>query len=581
MNSIFVRMLLVCCLGSILLPGFAYSGDTDLGYTIIRDLPNEQKTALFGREVGLKLRPTELEKLATYRFTGSEFRLLAVLVDWTDRPGSHSAQTFDSFFFSEGVYPGGSVADYFNEVSYGQLTVTGEVIDWVNAGTYTEYYDFTDLFDVLDPIVDFSQYDGDDDGNVDAICFIRSGNGEEDSQDPNDIWSYAMISYVGWGPYDGKRIMQWNTSPETRPLRYESNPSEFSGLDTLNRIRVFCHELAHNLGLPDLYDYDNKLDQVTYYTPNDYNDHPLYDWCLMGYYGYGYFSLGQDVPSHLCGWSKMQLGWVAPLVVPETFEGTIAISNVETSTDSSLFMLPINEAEGEYFLLEYRDPKSTAKFDKLDSDFSCYFFPYLAYGCDTLDRGLLITHVHDSLVPIEEWFGLNDGTPTYAHYTVVVEDAGYNPGRPHGYNPEGHVTDSAQWWYPYETRKGALFSADVEEQRIFGPTTTPNSNGYGGYSAIYVEVMGAENGKLYVYVDMNVDQSSCCIWRGDIDDDGALTPLDAIYFVDYFWRGGPAPVCPDEANVNDDNRVDPLDAIYLVNYFWNGGPAPVPCPISR
>jgi len=579
MKSSVVKILALICLTGIVLSGYSYAEDTDLDYVYIRDMPKERIKEHFGREVGLKLRPNELAKLATYRFTGDEVRLLAVLVDWSDRVGQYTPETFENFFFSHDVFPGGSVAEYFEEASYGQITVTGEVIGWINAGSYTPYYDFTNLFEVLDPIVDFSQYDGDGDGNVDAICFIRSGNGEEDSQDPNDIWSYAMISYVGWGPYDGVKILQWNTSPETRPLRYESNPMEFSGESTLNRIRVFCHELSHNLGLPDLYDYDSKLDEATYYTPNDYNDHPLYDWCLMGYYGYGYFSLGSDVPGHLCGWNKMQLGWVEPLVLPEDFEGVIEITNFETNDDSLLFKLPINESEGEYFLLEYRNPRSSARFDKLDSDFSCYFFPYLSYGCDTMDRGLLITHVHDSLVPIEEWFGLNDGTPTYAHYTVMVEDAGYNPARPHTYNPEGHVTDSSQWWYPYETRKGALFSSDVEGQRIFGPTTTPNSNGYGGYSAIYVEVMGMDDERITVYVDMNVDETSCCVHRGDTDDDGSLTPLDAMYLVDYFWRSGAEPPCFEEADVNDDDNVNPLDAVYLVNYFWNSGPAPVPCPI--
>jgi len=578
MKSTVVNVVILLCFASTLTAVSVYSGEPDLDEILIRDMPKERIEAHFGRETGLKLRPHELAKLATYRFTGDEVRLLAVLVDWSDRVGQHTPETFENFFFSHGIFPGGSVAEYFEEVSYGQLTVTGDIIGWINAGAYTPYYNFTDLFEVLDPIVDFSQYDGDGDGNVDAICFIRSGNGEEDSQDPNDIWSYAMISYVGWGPYDGVKILQWNTSPETRPLRNEYNPTEFSGVDTLNRIRVFCHELSHNLGLPDLYDYDNKLEEVTYYTPGDDNDHPLYDWCLMGYYGYGYFSLGSDIPGHLCGWNKMQLGWVEPLVLPDDFEGVIEITNVETIDDSLIFKLPIDESEGEYFLLEYRNPQSMARYDKLDSDFSCYFWPDLTYGCDPMDRGLLITHIHDSLVPVEEWFGLNDGTPTYPHYTVVVEDAGYNPARPHTYNPEGHVTDSAQWWYPYETRKGALFSSDVDGQSVFGPTTVPSSDGYGGRSAIYVEVLSMDDERIYVYVDMNVDESPCCEVRGDVDDDGSLTPLDATYIVDYFWRSGAAPLCSEEADVNGDDNVNPLDAIYLVNYFWNSGAAPAPCP---
>ena len=50
-------------------------------------------------------------------------------------------------------------------------------------------------------------------------------------------------------------------------MRNPDNPTEFLGVDTLNNIRVVCHELSHNFGLPDLYDYDRKLDTTTYYKP--------------------------------------------------------------------------------------------------------------------------------------------------------------------------------------------------------------------------------------------------------------------------------------------------------------------------
>lgn len=70
----------------------------------------------------------------------------------------------------------------------------------------------------------------------------------------------------------------------------------------------------------------------------------------------------------------------------------------------------------------------------------------------------------------------------------------------------------------------------------------------------------------------------CCQIRGDVDRSGSFDPLDALYLVDYFWRGGPEPPCMGEADVNGSNAVDPMDPVYLVDYFWRGGPAPVPCP---
>lgn len=470
----------------------------DISKGIILDVPQEILESQFGKIPLSQLTRQDSMEIASYRFTGDTLKLLAILVEWNNRPGTYPKETFDSLLFSRGVFPGGSVADYYYEVSYGQLNIVGEVIDWYNAGTYTIGFDFEELLPELDSVIDYSQFDGNNDGDVDAVTFIRSGNGKEDSGDWNDIWSYAYSYAIGTGPgpFDGVYVSRWNTSPETQPLHDPLYPPDFSGVDTLNKIRVFCHELGHGLGLPDLYDYDSKLNTSTYYTPGDANDHPLVDWCLMGYYGYGLLSIGSQVPSHLCGWSKKELGWIDPIGLVGEFSNLV-INSIETTKDSSLYLLPIDPAEGEFFLLEYRNPGSEAEFDKIDSDFSVYFWPDLTFGGDSLDRGLIITHVHDSLCTT---WGCNDGTPNFPHYSVIVEDAGYNPSLDTSYNPEGHLTDSAQWWYPYETRRAAPFSNDVSGQNVFSPTTYPNSDGYSGPSGITVIVDSIVGERLYAYV---------------------------------------------------------------------------------
>jgi M6 family metalloprotease-like protein len=469
---------------------------------ILLDIPQDKIEEELGILPATTLSKQDRINMSNYRFTGDTLKVLVIPVEWDNRPATYSREVIDSLVFSRNVFPGGSVADYYDEVSYGQLAVIGTVLDWQNAGTYYGDYYFEPLFDALDAQVDYTQFDGDYDGNVDAAVFVRSGTGEEDSQDPWDIWSYAYVYQMGEGPgpFDGgMHIPRWNTSPEMRPLRETFCPMPFSGEDTLNRIRVFCHELAHNVGLPDLYDYDSKLDMSTYDTPDDYNDHPLMDWCLMGYYGYGLFALGSEVPAHFCGWSKKSLGWIDPLLLNGGTHEDLVLRNIETTNDSSLYMIPIDLYEGEYFLLEYRNPGSTAQYDKLDSDFSVYLCPDLAFGCDTLDRGLLITHVHDSLV---QTFRINNGWPEYPHYSVAVEDAGYNPSMDAWSNPEGHVTDSAQWWYPYETRRAAPFNPDVTGQEEFGPATYPSSDGYSAPTDIVVRVDSIVDDRLYAYVNL-------------------------------------------------------------------------------
>jgi len=382
--------------------------------------------------------------------------------------------------------------------------------------------------------------------------------------------------------------------------------------------------MGHFLGVWDLYDFDGKYDTTTFATPADSNDHPMVDWGLMGYYGYGLLSIGSVIPSHFCGWSKKELGWIEPVVLQGTYDDLV-IYDVETNNDSSLYKLHINPTGTEYFLLEYRNPHSTGKFDKLDSDFSCYLWPNLTFGGDSLDRGLLITHVDESIP-------YNSGWPELPHYMVAVEDAGYNPAVDTSANPEGHVTDSAQWWYPYETRKGALFSDDVPGQNEFSPTTYPSSDSYSGPSGVVVRVDSIVDDKLYAYVhhpnyfdldddgildgddncpyiynpdqedadtdsvgdscdncvyvynpgqeDTNGDgigDACCCIARGNTDGDGGINVADLTYLVDYIFFGGDTPPCPEEGNVDASGGINVADLTYLVDYIFFSGDPPPPC----
>ncbi len=590
----------------------------DLGHAVVFDIPDDVAEKQFGRQPGFLLTDAQKAEIASYRFDGDTLKVLAVLVEWSNRPGTYSRKTIDSMLFSRGVYPGGSLTDYFDEVSYGQTAVTGDVIDWYNAGYYPGWFDFESILPALNAFIDFSQYDGDNDGNVDILVFVRAGTGQEDTGDPNDIWSYAYIYPLGYGPgpYDGVMIPRWNTSPELRPLRNPLYPPFFTGEDSLNLIRVFCHEMAHGLGLPDLYDYDAKLDTITYFTPNDDNDHPFIDWCLMGYAGYGLMSIRSRVPSHLTGWCKKELGWIEPTVLMGEHEDVV-IKCIETNPDSSLYLLPINAYEGEYFLLEYRNPHSSGLFDKVDSDFSVYFWPDLTYGGDSLDRGLLITHVHDSLTLDSR---INYGTPTYSHYSVAVEDAGYNPSRDLYTNPEGRLSDSAQWWYPYETRRAATFSSEVPGQEEFGPGTVPNSDGYSAPTGIVVRVDSIVGERLYAYVynesffdedgdgvpaeidncaetynpdqlDSNLDGigdacpwlASCCEIRGDFDHNGRVDVADIVGWIGWSFGSGDPPVCVDpdnyyiECDMDTNGRIDVADLVFWINWSFHDGDPPPPC----
>ncbi len=602
---------------------------------IVYDIPAHKIVEELGFMRGLPMTSQDSLEAASYSFDGDTLALLAILVDWEDRPGTFSRETFDSMMFSQGEYAPGSLFDYYWENSYGQLTIVGDVIEWQTDVSFSgfSFWDFEALLPGLDATIDFSKYDYNNDGDVDAVVFIRSGTGEEDSGDPNDVWSAAMNygSGNGPGPFDGKYVPRYNTAPELRPLRDSLDPTQFAGVSVLNSIRVFAHELGHNVGLPDLYDYDAKLDHSTYDTPNDANDHPMYDWGIMGYYGYGHFSIGCEVASHFSGWSKNKLGWIEPTILDQA-TSEIVITNVSTTPISSLYLVPIDIANGEFFLLEYRNPTSSSQFDKTDSDFSVFFPNDLTYGSDILDRGLMITHIHDSL----NGYG-NNGTPSYEHYGVIIEDAGYNPSRDYTTNPNGTVSDSAQWWYPYETRKGALWSSETEGQEYFGPTTSPNTDGYYGPTGIEITVDSIVGEQLYAtvinptFVDndgdgifnsvdncLNIanpnqddadndgvgdlcdncvtdanplqedtdfddkgDACDCCLFlTGNVngDPDDIVDIGDLTRKIDYLFISFEPPVCLEEANVDGAGAVDIGDLTALIDYLFISFTPPAPCP---
>ncbi len=66
---------------------------------------------------------------------------------------------------------------------------------------------------------------------------------------------------------------------------------------------------------------------------------------------------------------------------------------------------------------------------------------------------------------------------------------------------------------------------------------------------------------------------------GDATGDGAINVGDAVYVINYVFKGGPAPDPLEAADATCDGEVNVGDAVYLINYVFKGGPAPcATCP---
>ena len=239
-----------------------------------------------------------------------EKKALVLLIDFNDNQYIYGSNEFDSLIYGENEY---SLRDYYTEVSYGKFTISqdSDISQWLRAPNDYSYY-IGDSFGIYpgtyphnvqgiviaacslaDPYIDFSEYDGDADGIVDAIFIVHAGPGAEETGNVNHVWSHQwQLSNTGSGcpgPYqtnDGVDIDQYSMEPE----RFETVTGRIT-------VGVFAHEFGHVLGLPDLYDRDGST------------------------YGIGWFGLmaagswgdgnGQGLPgqypTHFCAWSKYQL----------------------------------------------------------------------------------------------------------------------------------------------------------------------------------------------------------------------------------------------------------------------------------
>jgi len=64
---------------------------------------------------------------------------------------------------------------------------------------------------------------------------------------------------------------------------------------------------------------------------------------------------------------------------------------------------------------------------------------------------------------------------------------------------------------------------------------------------------------------------------GDANGDGPINVADAVYIINYVFKGGPAPDPLEAGDANCDDAVNLADAVYLINYVFKGGPEPC-CP---
>ena len=237
-------------------------------------------------------------------------------------------------------YPLESLSAYYDRASYGLLNLQGATLGWYNPGTdrsavpetpegrETLVKNAINSFDAAGH--DFSQYDNNDDGDIDYFAVIWTG--------PHGEWSTFWWGYqtnFGDGSYrvDGKTLGKYSWQWES----YDYPNGAFAP-------KVLIHETGHALGLPDYYDYDDTVG------PDG---------------GVGGLDMMDGNWGDHNAFSKFILDWLTPTVI--TNQGTYPGQILQASASHPEALLIMPDASGspfeEFFMVQYR------KGEKNDTDY--------------------------------------------------------------------------------------------------------------------------------------------------------------------------------------------------------------------
>jgi M6 family metalloprotease-like protein len=297
-------------------------------------------------------------------------KVLAVLVNFTDiqftlpDPNTKFSNMLNQNGYS---YNGaiGSVRDYYVENSHNQYRPSFDVYGPVNLSHTEQYYDTGNgsvsgaLMEALNQLnIDFGQYDTDDDGNIDMVLMYYAGYNEAEGAPEWTIWPHQSTTSGYFGIVGGKRVNRYFCTSEYR----DNTGGVMCGIGTT------CHEFAHALGLPDMYD--------TNYGGNGQAEYTTGSFDLMAS---GNYNDAGRRPPYLSAVERNMLGWMSDIpLLNGSGQYTLEPVQGDNAYQSSANL------EGEYFVYEYR------KNDGWDS--GIYYWNYT----NSTNGGLLVYHIDKS-----------------------------------------------------------------------------------------------------------------------------------------------------------------------------------------
>lgn len=464
--------------------------------------------------------------------------VLVLLVQFSNRQLTNAESVFQNLFFGT---TGRTLYTYYNEVSHGTFHFTAAAESYQTNNGFVkvtlnyshpdtrDYVDERNLQIVKDALIAADQY-------VDYHAFDTNGDG---GLSANELHVVTIIAgyeeSASCGTYPSVWGHRWALEAPVLAPQLDGvkicDPAFGGGYtqegeiqcDHAMTVGIICHELGHDIGLPDLYDTDTKNGDSA----------GVGDFCLMSSGSWGMAS-GQAYagmcPTHMCAWSKAELGFVVPVVVSAngaftlTQSGAAAYNAIRINTQDS----------AQYFLVENR---------QLNGFDSGLYYAFSTTSGGATGGGLAIWHIDTTKTDTYN----NDVNADENHKGVDLEEANMAEAGRSELDGQLNYGNREHLWYQ-------------GNQTTFNNTSNPNSKLY-NYATTNVEVTGisASGASMSCQVHLNTGPTDTPAPTTP-PPTGSITPL---------LPGTPTPVNVTQVTINLPNLASGARVLRL-NYIPPG-----------
>lgn len=487
-------------------------------------------------------------------------KALVVLVEFQDSTfyWDNTKEIFDSYLNGKTLNPEladgtlkdnyCSVAEYFNEMSFGQYRPQFDLVGPVKLPQKLKYYGsgsdnvsylVRDAMPLIADSVDFKEYDLDGNGYIDLTYFICASYSQSQNSNLTDLM-WPKVTTATYDTGQGVKTSRVGISCELlkKPTTYPT--------PHVTGIGLFCHEFSHTLGLPDLY-------STT--TPAQMLNQTYEYWDIMDG---GEYTKNGLYPNAYSAWERESMGWM----------------DIETLTDSQTVTLkPLSEEGGKAYRI-YPEGNEGGKHYYIVENVQ-------NKGCNSyaLGHGMLvydITYNGHTMTPNNNYINTKNESgatiylsntamtlvpaDSFVHMSYQVDKPIYDGTKRTTFNTSDYANSHHADPYPGENQVTEVHREvkDVYRNVMDNKYYYSTKVGYTGkpITNIKEEVVADEDFATITFDFGNVVPA---LVLGDANDDKTVDVADITAIAAYILGEEPEPFNHEAADANQDGTIDVAD----------------------